>query len=48
MRKCLQTCKDMKLACPINDCKYWVDYATEYKHIEKLIEEGKIKKLSEV
>ena len=30
MRKCLLTCKEMKVACPINECAYWVDYKIEH------------------
>ena len=26
MKKCLQTCKDLKTACPIRECRYWIDY----------------------
>ncbi len=30
MRKCLLTCKKMNVACPINECKYWIDYEEEH------------------
>ena len=26
MRKCLQTCKELKIACPLEECRYWVLY----------------------
>ena len=26
MRKCLQTCKELKIACPVEECRYWVSY----------------------
>ena len=26
MRKCLQTCKDLKVACPIEECRHWINY----------------------
>ena len=26
MKKCLLTCKEMKVSCPIKECKYWIDY----------------------
>jgi len=29
MRKCLLTCKKMKVACPIEECNYWIDYKEE-------------------
>jgi len=30
MKQCLLTCKKMKVACPINECKFWVEYKEEY------------------
>ena len=30
MRKCLLTCKKMNVACPINECKYRIDYEEEH------------------
>jgi len=30
MRKCLLVCKKMKVACPINECTYWVNYKVEH------------------
>jgi len=29
MRKCLQTCKDLNVSCPIKECKYWIKYKKE-------------------
>ena len=29
MRKCLQTCKDLDVSCPIKECKYWIEYKKE-------------------
>ncbi len=26
MRKCLETCKILKTACPVEECRYWIDY----------------------
>ena len=26
MKECLNTCRKMNVACPINECRYWVDY----------------------
>jgi len=25
MRKCLETCKKLKTACPVGECRYWID-----------------------
>jgi len=30
MRRCLRTCKDMNVACPIEECRYWVSYPSEH------------------
>jgi hypothetical protein len=29
MKKCLKQCKDLKVACPIKECRYWIDFAAE-------------------
>ena len=29
MKKCLQTCKEMKVSCPIKECRYWIEYPME-------------------
>jgi len=29
MRKCLLTCKELNVACPIKECRYWLDYPSE-------------------
>ena len=26
MRKCLKTCKHLKIECPVNECRHWIDY----------------------
>ena len=26
MRACLTTCRKINVACPINECRYWIDY----------------------
>ena len=48
MRKCLQTCKDMKIACPINECKYWVDYKPEHNCVFETIAKNGSMTLREV
>ena len=39
MKKCLQTCKELETACPINECRYWVNYPQDsnctFETIEK-------------
>lgn len=29
MKECLAVCRKMNVACPINECKYWIDYPLE-------------------
>ena len=29
MRKCLQTCKELSVSCPIEECRYWIAYPPE-------------------
>ena len=26
MRKCLKTCKELNVSCPIKECRYWIEY----------------------
>jgi len=26
MKRCLQTCKEMGVSCPIKECRYWIDF----------------------
>jgi len=30
MKRCLQMCKDMDVACPIVECRNWIDYESEF------------------
>ena len=29
MKKCLETCHKLNVACPIKECRYWIDYEAE-------------------
>ena len=29
MKPCLLTCRKLNIACPIQECRYWIDYSTE-------------------
>ena len=29
MRKCLQTCKELNVSCPIKECRYWISHTPE-------------------
>ena len=37
--KCLKTCKELNVVCPIKDCRSWIDYKKDmnclYESIEK-------------
>ena len=26
MKKCLEACKNLNTSCPVEDCRYWIDY----------------------
>ena len=30
MISCLDSCKKLRTACPIKECRYWIDYKKEY------------------
>ncbi len=30
MKSCLQTCKKLNVACPIEECRYWISYEQEH------------------
>ena len=29
MKKCLETCNKLDVACPVSDCRHWIDYEQE-------------------
>ena len=29
MKKCLETCRRLNTSCPIEDCRYWIDFDKE-------------------
>jgi stress response protein YsnF len=29
MKKCLQTCKELEVSCPVKECRYWIRYPSE-------------------
>lgn len=29
MKKCLQTCKNLNVPCPVQECRYWIEYSAE-------------------
>ena len=29
MKKCLETCHKLNIACPVKECRYWIDYKAE-------------------
>jgi hypothetical protein len=33
MKKCLFTCKQIGVPCPIEECRHWVDYPSEFNCI---------------
>jgi len=48
MIKCLQTCKDLSVACPVRDCRYWISYRKEHNCIFDSIEKNGNMTLREV
>jgi hypothetical protein len=26
MKKCLETCRALRTSCPVDECRYWIDY----------------------
>jgi|TARA_R110000824_G_scaffold49483_22_gene138910 hypothetical protein len=30
MRKCLETCRSLNTSCPVEDCKYWIEYDKDF------------------
>ena len=30
MKKCLQTCKELSVSCPVSECRNWIDYQPEF------------------
>ena len=29
MRECLKTCKRLDVVCPVKECRYWIDFASD-------------------
>ena len=29
MRRCLETCKKLKVGCPVEECRFWIKYEEE-------------------
>ena len=48
MRKCLQTCKELKIVCPVEECRYWVSYPKDTNCIFESISQNGNMTLREV
>ena len=40
MKKCLQTCKNLNLSCPVKECRYWIACEPEHNCIFDSIEKN--------
>jgi len=29
MKRCLKTCKELGVSCPIKECRYWIEYSRD-------------------
>lgn len=38
MKNCLETCKKLNVACPIEECRYWISYKQEHNCTFEAIE----------
>ena len=38
MKKCLETCKKLKTACPVEDCRHWINFEEELNCVFESIE----------
>ena len=36
--KCLAKCKELGVSCPVQDCRYWIDYEKEMNCVFKTVE----------
>ena len=48
MKKCLQTCRNLGVSCPVKDCRYWVSYKEDYNCMFDSIEKNGNMTLREV
>ena len=48
MIKCLETCKQLKTSCPVQDCRYWIDFKSEHNCIFESIDKNNSMTLREV
>ena len=40
MKKCLKTCKQIQVACPVTECRNWVDYPEDYNCVLETVEKN--------
>jgi len=40
MRKCLEACKELKVTCPVKECRYWVLYPKDVNCIFESINQN--------
>ena len=38
MKKCLQTCKELEVSCPVKDCRNWIDYPSEFNCVLETVD----------
>jgi len=48
MRKCLEACKELKVTCPVEECRYWVYYPKDANCIFESINQNGNMTLREV
>jgi DNA-directed RNA polymerase sigma subunit (sigma70/sigma32) len=40
MKKCLQRCIDLKVSCPVKECRSWIDYEEDLNCVLQTVEEN--------
>jgi hypothetical protein len=38
MKECLKTCRKFQVSCPVDDCRYWVDYEKDLNCVFETID----------
>ena len=40
MRKCLKVCKDLDVACPVQESRHWISYSDDYNCVLEAVDKN--------
>jgi hypothetical protein len=48
MIECAEKCRELNVSCPVEDCRYWIDYEEDYNCTNIAIDKNGAMKLREI